>query len=322
MFIKDFQLSEDVFQLDSLDLRLPYDHPEKPRVTQDRNFMHAGLAGEKEVCYYLSFLPPRQFFIIHNVRLRDSHSYFQIDYLILHPKVIFILEVKNFKGPYLINELRQFVPDSTSKKQDFFFDPINQAERQAFQLKNWLQEHRIPNFPIVPLVVLGPSTVLSQNLSSDPKSLNMVFTYTTVIPAIQSIAESHSKVIVKTDQLFKIAKLIADSNTPVRPNLLEKYSIAYSDLIKGIRCPSCGSFSISRYRGRWLCLKCHHKGKSEHISALNDYYLLVKDTITNREVRDFLRIESNEVVKYLMRKAGYELNGKNFGSYYRLRYVR
>ena len=52
----------------------------------------------------------------------------------------------------------------------------------------------------------------------------------------------------------------------------------------------------------WYCQSCQSQCKNAHVRALLDYYMLVGDTISNRECREFLNIESQYVAKRLLQK--------------------
>lgn len=78
---------------------------------------------------------------------------------------------------------------------------------------------------------------------------------------------------------------------------------------------------MDRKFGYWLCPKCKHQGKNDHIHALNDYYLLIGDTITNKQARDFLMLTSRTTMRDILYDLEYEKIGNLRGRKYKLRFI-
>src|SRR5699024_12082099 len=100
--------------------------------------------------------------------------------------------------------------------------------------------------------------------------------------------------------------------------LLQYYMISEKDLLKGVFCPLCTSLPMERKRQHWHCRECGHYSKQAHYAALNDYFLLISDQIVNREARNFLKVESRDVMKRLLINGGYPLSGTTKSSKYKL----
>lgn len=60
-----------------------------------------------------------------------------------------------------------------------------------------------------------------------------------------------------------------------------------------------------RRKQNWYCRSCEHISSEAHVSALNDYKMLIGDHISNKQARDFLLVELSYVVKRLLKKAGF-----------------
>jgi len=67
---------------------------------------------------------------------------------------------------------------------------------------------------------------------------------------------------------------------------------------------------MKRQHSKWHCTKCHYTSKHAHITALNDYLLLIKPYITNRNTRNFLKIQSRYQAKRLLKSANLTYNQK------------
>ena len=69
--------------------------------------------------------------------------------------------------------------------------------------------------------------------------------------------------------------------------LCQYYQIDVSALRRGVYCENCGAFEMKKLKIGWHCHMCQHRCRDAHIQALKDYYMLVGETVTNRECRDF-----------------------------------
>lgn len=98
MFIKEFSLPLEIQKTQILCKWLPEEHPRRLQVENDLSRLLRGYKGEKAMTYYLDFLPNKDFYIFHNLRLPSGKYFFQIDYLILTKQYALILECKNFYG--------------------------------------------------------------------------------------------------------------------------------------------------------------------------------------------------------------------------------
>lgn len=117
---------------------------------------------------------------------------------------------------------------------------------------------------------------------------------------------------------MKTANALKDRHVPVSRDLLEYYNLSTEELIKGVFCPVCARLPMKRQKKQWYCLSCGHYSKVAHDTARNDYLLLVSDFITNRKAREFLKVESRDVMKRLLINGGYPLLGKKKNSRYPL----
>ena len=97
--------------------------------------------------------------------------------------------------------------------------------------------------------------------------------------------------------------------TPVP--LCQYYKIDVSTLRRGVHCENCGQLGMKKLRMTWYCQSCQYQSKDAHIRALRDYYMLVGETISNRECRELLNIESQYVAKRLLQKLNLSSTGSD-----------
>ncbi|MFJ7407793.1 MULTISPECIES: hypothetical protein [unclassified Lysinibacillus] len=85
--------------------------------------------------------------------------------------------------------------------------------------------------------------------------------------------------------------------------LCRYYQIDPNVLQRGVFCENCGHFGMKKQKRSWFCHSCQHQSTDAHVQALKDYYMLVGDTITNRDCREFLKIDSEYIAKRLLQKS-------------------
>ncbi|QOR66057.1 hypothetical protein IM538_20115 [Cytobacillus suaedae] len=106
--------------------------------------------------------------------------------------------------------------------------------------------------------------------------------------------------ILSRKEIRKLSNFLLKQDTPLNPDILKTYQITPNELIRGIHCPSCETIPIERVRGGFLCPQCSTISKDAYLASLSDYSLLVKPTITNTEMREFLLIPSTSIVKKML----------------------
>ena len=195
-------------------------------------------------------------------------------------------------------------------------DPLGQVKRQRFMFSQWLDVHNFPPHPSDFLVVFThPDAILKTNTPDHP-DFKKVLHVENLLETIDSIETRHEATFLEKHTFYKIKKLLLSKHTPLEQNLLEVYRISATELIRGVQCERCSSFSMKRIRKAWECPHCHHRSQNSHERALIDYFLLVAPYITNRECRDFLKIDSSDTVRRLLLSLGLTTDGQNKGTRY------
>ena len=125
MILKDREYPLKAQILEAVLRRLPTGHPQKEQIENELGITLAGYHGEQSINYYLNFLPPENYLIMHDLRLKSprSDTYFQIDTLILHPAFLLIIEVKNFAGNSYMIPISDKLSEHTKMKKKLFLTP-------------------------------------------------------------------------------------------------------------------------------------------------------------------------------------------------------
>lgn len=104
MIVKERRMPIYLRQLEALLRRLPVHHPKRNIIAENIAKYKAGYKGERAVDYSLSFLPEQDYSILHDIRLFDQNHYFQIDTIIISPRFLLFLEIKNIVGTLLLTQ--------------------------------------------------------------------------------------------------------------------------------------------------------------------------------------------------------------------------
>lgn len=291
MIVKKLEIPLTVHKIEALLPRLAPNHEKIPLIQSDLQKLLAGYRGEKALDYPLSFLPDNEYYILHDLRLYDGKHYFQIDVLILHTKFFLILEVKNIAGElYFDTEFNQLIRTKDGQTNGFS-DPLTQLKRKKEQFKLWLGKNStIPLHGFV--VISNPSSIIRINHYNT--SQTKIIIHRDILPyKIEQLQRSHSNEIYEEQRLKKLIKLLKKKHTPLDNSILEKYHISLEDIRKGVICDNCRYLPMRRINANWYCPNCHQKNRKAHLQALIDYYYIFGEKITNKEIRDFLQMESS-----------------------------
>lgn len=315
MIVKELSVPIRIPILESTRDRLPEDHPKIGEIQQELKRRLTGFKGERAVSYYLDFLPEKDCYIFHALRLPSGKYYFQMDYFLLTTRCLFILECKNFYGTISFEESFNQLIRTANDKEEGFQDPISQAKWHRQQLLKFLHAHQI-SLPVEYLVVIGnPSTIIKTS-PQNKLALNKVVHGHSLLERIEKIMDHYQREVINLKGVRKLSKLLLKYHTPETYDVLEKYSLDEGDILTGVRCPNCRRLPMNRVQGAWICPACGCKDKNAHISALNDYFLIMEPSITNQKFRGFVHLGSDTTAKRMLGALNLPHTGENKGRIY------
>lgn len=318
--VKQREIPLELEQLEALVGRLPPNHLSYEKVDQDFLRMRSSVRGEREIEFALQFLDKSKYLILNNLRLADNNGYFQIDSLLLHKSFIVILEVKNWYGTVFFGENGQVTRVGDTGNEQGFPNPIPQAKLQKLRLRKWLNLYGFIDPVIDYFVVISFPTTIIKSSSAKHSIPSKVIHNSDLLFRILSLEDDHNSSTYNMQQLQQLSNDLIQAHTPVNRNILDKYQLSKGELIKGVFCPYCIDIQMTREKQTWYCAKCHNTSANAHYRALNDYKLLIDDYISNREARDFLQVQSPDVVKYMLQRAGFKKEGNTSNTIYQLDY--
>lgn len=315
MILKPPSKPHDIDVLEIIPERIHPNHKVMPLVLEEFAIRQAGYIGEKSLEYYLDPLPHKDFHILYDIRLKNEKYHFQIDTLLLSRFLAINLEAKNFAGDLYFDDLSKQFFRINDGHEDGFKNPIAQAERQQSELQTWFHNNNI-KIPVEYLVgIKNPSSKIKVSPGGE-YILEKVMHYDHLIKAIIQLQNKHPKPVLTQNQLNSISKKILQAHNPLTIDYMKKFEIKQSDLITGVKCPSCSSYRMARKPRMWYCPKCHAVSKVAHKKAIEDFLLLFNGTISNRQCREFLHIKDRNVATRLLNSMSLERSGAGRGIVY------
>jgi hypothetical protein len=316
LFAKECLLPLRLQKYEALIPRIPENHPIRPTVLAEYKNWMAGYHGEKSLEFHLSMLPESDYLIFHNIRLKLGKYFFQIDFLLLNSGFALALEVKNRTGEYHFQKYLNQTILKNNGKDERIKNPVLQAKLQALKLKIWLKKHNCPDVPIHYLFVNSNQKATIHVDPGNEQILRNICNSEGLVEKITQIASQNKVEKLDTKELRKMKRLLLTNDTPEDPDLLEHYHLSKNDLLPGVQCPACLCLPMKYIYGIWVCPLCKFKSKTAHIKAINDYFLLIKPSITNAELRHFVQIESPRCANKILKSMNLTIKGSYKGRIY------
>ncbi len=319
MVKKEFEIPERLMKIEALRRRLPETHPIFPKIDGEYRGRLAGYRGEKSLLYYFSFLDEKKYRILHNLRLPDSKSdhFFEIDTLIISFKLLIPIDAKNHRGELYFDDLFDQLIQTFENTKKSYDSPLAQINRHQFQLRQLLQTYKFPQVPITPLLVLTNSSAI-ESASENHRKAEKITKSPNLLSKITRLEKQYKLENMDNKQLLKLSKLLLKLHTPYDKSAPEEFGIHENELLKGVRCSECSVLPMKRIAKKWVCTSCGFSSKSAHFSAINDYKLLIGNTITNQKLRDFLQLTSRSAATRILQSLNISYTGEKKGRVYYL----
>jgi hypothetical protein len=227
MILKQRTTPRSILKHQALIQRLTPTHTKFPQIKENLIKRLSGFKGEKAIDYPLSFLSEKDYYILHDLRIKDTNYYFQIDSLLMTERFFIKLEVKNIAGSLYFDQTFHQLIRTIDGKETAFEDPLTQSNRHELQLKKWLEKKRLPNIPLISLIVISSSSTLIRS-SPDVKNLNQKVIHSSYLPTrIHEIEK-----ILSEKEIKKVGRLLKKSHSPHNQPILEQYGIHYMNSLR------------------------------------------------------------------------------------------
>jgi hypothetical protein len=292
--------------------RLKENHHKMQAIEKDYASYKTGYQGEVNLDYYFSLMDQDKYDFFNGLRLFNGQSYFQIDTLITTREYILLIEIKKLSGTIVYDKkTNQFTRNETA-----ITNPFSQVRLQKIQFIDWLQSHNFPPTPVDFLISMANNSTKFECPSGYPDQFWKLCYGHDLIEKVQIYNKSYKIEHFSTRNLKRLKKLLLKEHTPYDVDILKKYGIPKEDITTGVLCPRCIDKAMSYSHGLWTCSHCEYQSKNDHIKALQDYFLLFGPTITNKQFRDFMQIESRHVATRLLAAMKLPFTGNKSGRIY------
>lgn len=275
--------------------RLIVTQPMLPVLSSKQASVEAGIGGEEKVAEIFrrhSF--PFEHHIFHDLS-PSSDEKFQMDTYFMTPSYGLVLETKNIGGSLEFRENPpQLIRTRENGQKDGFESPVVQLERNRELLSAWLRSRNI-YIPIYGAVVLAYPKQIVEVPPSKAKIL-----FPSSIPAfINSIPQQAKKLDSVTFEWLS-AELLKSHRRFIPKPICETYQIPFGDIRPGVICRVCDRIGMVKHRRTWFCPHCGAVDPIAHVRTLQEWFLLFKREITNRECREFLGIDDIDTAKRVL----------------------
>lgn len=266
--------------------RLPTHHPLVPVFSAKQSAIEAGIGGEERVAEVLRHHTfPFKNDIFHDLSL-SSDSTFQIDHTILTPYFGVLLETKNIAGTLEFKDNPpQLIRTKEDGEQNSFESPVVQLERNCELLSAWLKGRGF-QLPLYGAVVLAYP---KQIVAVPPAKTQLLFP--NMVPSFVKSLPMQSEKLNSAAFNWLSAELVKSHRPYIPKPICESYSIPFSDFQTGGRCGTCGKLGLIKIPRSWHCPHCKVNDNQAHVHNLEEWFLIFKRSITNRECREFLHVE-------------------------------
>ncbi|MET3683054.1 hypothetical protein ABID56_001144 [Alkalibacillus flavidus] len=256
----------------------------------------AGYHGESALQYYFNLLRHQESYTLFDLRCEVFSHFFQIDALLITRQFMLIVESKHVKGVITENDAKQMVQYVDGEPKPLQH-PLHQAAIQKRQLETFLKVHNLNHLPIFTCgTFTHPEAIIDM-----PNQSDNLFTYHYLLQYIYDLLDEHPTPIISDQKARAIGQCLTNNHAPRNRHLTTHYNITSDALIRGAFCPTCTRPAINRVHGTWFCPSCQTRDRNAHIPVLKDLIILhQKPYVTNKEVRQWLNIDSPDVTKRLL----------------------
>lgn len=273
--------------------RFPADHPIQKVILTHIKSMEAGYFGESYVDHFLKqILFPKSHAVIKGLHIQiRPGSFLQIDTLIITQKYIAILEIKNIKGRIHFQQNPNQLVRELNGETSTFKCPEQQILRHQKNLEFLMDQLNI-SIPLEKLIIFAFS---STHIAQPPLHVKVLMgcDISNYLDKLNELPD-----VVSTSTFKRFVKALTSRSIDFIPKpLAETYSLDWNAIQTGLLCPKCHFKCTTQTH----CPSCNIPRKVLQIQAIEDWFYLCKDTISNKECVDFLQLKDKYAASYLLK---------------------
>jgi hypothetical protein len=274
--------------------RLDEHHIIVPTLTSKKSSLQAGIGGEERVQAALSnHTFPDNFHFFYDLTL-SSFCKFQLDAFLLTPYYGLIFEIKNISGTLkFLDNPPQLIQTKESGEVIGLDSPAAQVEQYAQYLSHWMAARNL-QLPIHRVVVLAYP---KQKVERAPAQTKILFPS---LLASYIISLPQDRVWLEHDAFHWLSTELVNCHIPYIPSpICETYNLSKSDFVPGGICRVCNHIGMTKKKRRWICPVCGQHDHLAHQPALREWFLLMGREMTNKDCREFLRVDRKTATRIL-----------------------
>ncbi|SDJ95603.1 nuclease-related domain-containing protein [Alkalibacterium thalassium] len=270
--MKPREASKELNVLRALNQRQAYSFEQKQNLLN----MEKGLIGERQFDEMGEKYLEQECVMLQDLSLTIKGNTVQIDSVLLTSEVVYIFEVKNYEGDFIMKD-----GDIYTVAGQEISNPLTQLNRTSSLLRQLLQSWQVKMSIEGYVVFVNPACMLYHATPADP----FIF-YGQIQSRLTEINRRQRDEPWGIKKMKGLAeKLIEEHNKEGRIQI-KRPAYTYEELRKGIRCLYCGKFDIRITQRRVYCKSCMQIISKDKvvISQIEEYFLLFperKATVNN-----------------------------------------
>lgn len=302
--------------LERLLVRLPAAYGHREHIEKHLHRAAAGVRGEERLQRkFKEFYLEEKFEVLWDISFKLGEWAVQLDGVLLTENCAVVIKSKNISGEIHYEEkTEEFFRNNADGEKTILENPVIQLKKNIRFLKRWLKWNYI-ELSITGLIVF---TAKNCEFRSKPPGAVICKTYQ-MNEYLYQILQSYSTE-VSSHQVTSTKNLLAAGQTPYKHTpLCELHRIEPNQLKKGIFCPSCKTNIMKRDKGGWNCEYCGRQNRVAHQLALQEYFALINDSLTNKQFCDFGKINSPALVRHMLSHFDLGISGNYKSRFYYLK---
>lgn len=286
--------------------RLPLHHPKQEVIEDLIKSANAGFGGEERLDHLLKhFEPDYPYLIIQDLSISTNID-FQIDTLLLTRSCAILLEVKNISGRlrFSVNPSALVQTTSTGKEKGYK-SPLVQMEVAKWKFEKLLESLGF-SLPVHTFLVIAYP---NQIVDSTPTG-SIIWSADEVMIRLHNFHMPSEQ--ISKEELYALGQQLVSLHSEYNPfPLAQNHGISVNDIEKGVYCPNCKSIKMNRIKRSWLCPACKLKSSDAHHGAIQEWFMLMKPSISAAECKDFLGLEHLSTARNILKNPLYKKGGSN-----------
>lgn len=297
--------------------RIPMNHSQREYLENQLHRASAGIRGEgKVVKKFKEFSMEEDYLPMWDLNMKMGNWIVQMDGLLLTRRCAIILESKNISGEIHYDELNEEFYKMTMPggEKISLEDPVIQLNKHIRFLEKWFQMHQI-KLPVTGLIVFTANSCVFQ---SKPPGAYICKAYQ-MNEYLHRILRGNP-LTASSQNIKNIEKKIAANQVPYKiPPLCEFYHIDLKDVRTGVYCNKCGTHRMQRLKKSWICTGCGCKDASADRLAVQEYFSLIDNQLTNKKFREFSGISNSDAARRVLAKYNLEVSGERKMRIYKMK---